>query len=85
MRPWVLNDHTTSPYGGSYLVRSYPTQVFATEYTPDPGTPGRLHVWDVATGREVLNLPLDYEPNPYKMVLSGLRFDARKLYIEHPL
>jgi WD40 repeat protein len=60
-------------------------RVFATEVTPPPGVRGRLRVWDVATGREVLSVPLDYDPNPYKTTLRGLRYESGTLYIEHAL
>jgi hypothetical protein len=35
--------------------------------------------------REVLTVPLDYDPNPYNVAPNGLRFEAGKLVLEHPL
>ncbi|MBY0457474.1 MAG: hypothetical protein K2V38_09075 [Gemmataceae bacterium] len=61
------------------------TRVFATDPTPAPGTMGRLRVWDVATGREVLTIPVGYDPNPYRYVPRGLRYEAGKLCLEHDL
>jgi hypothetical protein len=69
---------------GEIAISTDATRVFATDYTPAPGAMGRLHVWDVTTGRELMTVPLDYGPNPYKNTLSGLRFDAGKLHIVHP-
>jgi serine/threonine protein kinase len=70
---------------GDITLSSDATRLFATDRTPPPGTPGRLHVWDVSTGRELLTHAIDYEPNPTNSVLSGFRYDAGKLYIEHPM
>ena len=60
------------------------SRLFATESTPAPGTPGRLHVWDVVTGRELLTHSFDNGPQMYQFFPGGLRFDADKLHITHP-
>jgi len=69
---------------GEMTISPDATRFFYTERTPMPGQPGRLHVWDLTTGRELLTLPLDYGPNPQRTFLRDIRFEAGKLFINHP-